>query len=85
MNRDPKLRYTRVVTAVHDLRHIRDYLSALGAKQPTKLLAKIRSAIKSAEGATRNAWRFQQREEQAQARFQQRNIERKRNATTLND
>jgi hypothetical protein len=57
-------RYTRAVTAVQDLKRIRDYITAPGIKMPG-LAAKIRSAIKSAEGAANNAWRFAQKTEES--------------------
>lgn len=60
-----EVRYTRAITAVRDLKRIRNYLTSVnglrkGLPMP-KLVRKIRSAIKSAEGAANNAWRFANR------------------------
>jgi hypothetical protein len=57
---DLTLRYTRAITALNDLKRIRDYVTAgagTAAAMPG-LARKIRSAIKSAQGAVNNAHRF---------------------------
>jgi hypothetical protein len=61
---DLTLRYTRAITALNELKRIRNYVTA-GAGTPAAmpgLARKIRSAIKSAQGAVNNAWRFANRE-----------------------
>jgi hypothetical protein len=55
---DKNLRYTRAQIAAKDLRHVADYIKP--ADFPG-LAAKLRSAIKSADGAVRNARRFTQK------------------------
>jgi len=53
------VRYTRAATALRDLRHVADYIKP--ADFPG-LSAKIRSAIKSADGAVRHAMNRSYRE-----------------------
>lgn len=59
------LRYTHCTTAVRELKKIRDYL----APYAPATMKKLRSTIKSAEGAVRNAdghWRRAQRAQEKQ-------------------
>lgn len=52
--------YTKLMVAQTDLRRVRDYLTSNGIASP-RVTTKLRSLLKSVDGAVRNADRFRPR------------------------